>query len=93
MRRGSVMRRFADDDATRGRWVQPDVHADTQRLLTALDGEQLTMKQLRERGVRRPGEVIYELQLNGVDVERRHTSDGVVYRLLAPVSDPSHHAP
>lgn len=60
---------------------------DGRRLLEALSGGSLTMAQLRERGVQRPGEAIYELQLSGIAVEREHRSGAATYRLVDDVRD------
>jgi hypothetical protein len=48
---------------------------DRMRLLRLLDSgepEPLTIDELRERGVARPGQAIYELELDGYPVERVH---------------------
>lgn len=65
---------------------------DRSRLLRLLGNRDhpLTIGELRELGVERPGEAIYELELEGYPVERvrRHRSSGagrsVSYRLEAP---------
>lgn len=67
--------------------------ADRERLLHALAearDEPLTMAELRERGIQMPGQALYELELDGYEVERVHRRSpthgrGVLaYRLRVP---------
>jgi hypothetical protein len=60
---------IADGQAVTGLRGQPD----RARLLDLLGGDEsepLTTADLRERGVRMPGQAIYELELDGYPVER-----------------------
>jgi hypothetical protein len=41
-------------------------------LLASVDTDPLTIADLRERGIRMPGQAIYELELDGYPVERVH---------------------
>lgn len=67
-------------------------------VLGAAEEDALTIGDLRERGVRMPGQAIYELELDGYPVERvhrhsraRHCS-AVGYRLGAPAAGARDHA-
>lgn len=76
----------------------PEASADASdrgRLLhafVAAQGAALTIGDLRELGVRMPGQALYELELDGYPVERAHERSGARaagfsgYRLGAPAS-------
>lgn len=74
----------------------PPATSDRARLLDLLgteQGEALTISDLRERGVRMPGQAIYEIELDGYLVERvrrcgrTRPCTVVGYRLGAPAAN------
>lgn len=52
----------------------------------------LTMDDLRERGIQMPGQMVYELELDGYPVDRVHRRSIVGHRLGAPAEAARDHA-
>jgi len=75
----------------------PQTPADTSNrarllhVLNAAKGVALTMDDLRERGIQMPGQMVYELELDGYPVDRVHRRSIVGYRLGAPAAEAREH--
>lgn len=85
------------NDLTERRSVEGHDAARVLTLLGADDGAALTMAALREHGVQAPAQAIYELRLDGYEIDRvpcedsdRHTTIG--YRLRISAAIPSRSA-
>lgn len=74
---------------------KPVLHPDRARLLDLLasaESDPLTITELRDRGVHNPGHAIYELELDGYQVERvrhhrpAHSHHTIGYRVAGPRS-------
>ena len=85
------------NELTEPRYVEGHDAARVLTLLGADDSGALTMPALREHGVQAPAQAIYELQLDGYEIDRvpcessdRHTTIG--YRLRTSAAIPSRSA-